>query len=324
METSAGTNPPLPTPPARPLRLAVAWRLVRPGFLWVTAAGVALGSAMAAACGCGFDAVHAGVALLLALAAHAAANAWNDHHDAVSGADAVNPAPLAPFTGGSRVIQQGQASAADARRLALALAGLVVLGGLWLALRVGGILVTIGAAGLLLGWAYSAPPLRLMARGLGELTVAAAWWLIVVGADATQRGQWHVVPAVSALPFALLVANILLINGVPDAPYDARVAKRTLAVRLGPAGVAALYTGLALLAHGALLVAWRAHIPPTTAWWGLASAPLALAAALRLWRFVLRREPLPALRPAIGLTIAAALVHALALAAAFLAVALQR
>lgn len=311
-------------PPPRPLAPAAAWRLVRPGFLWVTVAGVLLGSAMAAACGCGFDALRAAVALALALLAHAAANAWNDHHDAVSGADALNPAPLAPFTGGSRVIQQGQASAADARRLALALATLVVLGGLWLALQAGGVLVVIGLAGLLLGWAYSAPPLRLMARGLGELAVAAAWWLIVVGADATQRGAWHLVPAVSAVPFALLVANILLINGVPDAPFDARVAKRTLAVRLGPAGVAAAYTALALLAHGALLVAWRALIPPTTAWWGLASAPLSLAAAARLWRFVARGEPVTALRPAIGLTIAAALLHALALAAAFVAVALQR
>ncbi|MCS6811478.1 MAG: prenyltransferase [Tepidimonas sp.] len=314
-----------PTSEARgPLQPAAAWRLVRPGFLWVTAGGVLLGSSIAAACGCGFEPLRAAVALLLALLAHAAANVWNDHHDAVSGADALNPAPLAPFTGGSRVIQRGQASAADARRLALGLAALVTLGGLWLALQAGGLLILIGLAGLLLGWAYSAPPLRLMARGLGELTVAAAWWLVVIGADITQRGQLHVVAAVSAVPFALLVANILLINGIPDAPYDAQVAKRTLAVRLGPKGVATLYVAIAGLAHGVLLAAWWADLAPSTAWWGLASAPLALAAAVRLGRFVARAEPLTALRPAIGLTIATALAHALALTAAFAAVALQR
>lgn len=312
---------PTPPTPAAPLTPAAAWRLARPGFLWVTVAAVALGLAMAAACGCGFDPLRAGVTVLLAVLAHAAANAWNDYHDALNGADAANPAPLSPFTGGSRVIPSGAASPAQARALALGLTGLVVLGGLWLALGAGGGLIAIGAAGVLLGWAYSAPPLRLMARGLGELTVATAWWLVVLGAYHSQRGQWSVVAAASALPFALLVAAILLINGVPDAPWDARVGKRTLAVRVGPTGVAALYTALVVLAHGGLVVSVLAQVTPRAGWWGLASLPLSLAAAALLWRHVARAAPVTALRPAIVLTITAALVHALVLAAAFATVA---
>ncbi len=306
------------------LSLSAAWRLTRPGFLALTAAAVALGLAMAAACGCGFDALRAGVTLGLALAAHAAANAWNDYHDALNGADAANPAPLSPFTGGSRVIQQGTAQPEHARQLALGLTALVVLGGLWLALQTGTALLAAGLAGLVLGWAYSAPPLRLMARGLGEVAVAAAWWLIVQGAQVAQRGQWSLIAAVSALPFALLVANILLINALPDAPWDARVGKRTLAVRLGPVGSAALYTALAAGAHAGLAAAVWLHIPPATAWWGLASAPLSLGAAALLWWHLSQRRPVAALRPAIGLTIGAAIVHALALAGAFAAIAAQR
>ncbi|MFN3611259.1 prenyltransferase [Tepidimonas sp.] len=307
--------------PHTPLSLSAAWRLSRPGFLWVTVAGVALGLAMAAACGCGFDPLRAGVTLALAAMAHAAANVWNDYHDALSGADALNPAPLSPFTGGSRVIPDGAASPTHARRLALGLTGLVVLGGLWLALTAGGGLIAIGLGGLLLGWAYSAPPLRLMARGAGELTVALAWWLVVLGAYYTQRGQWLIVPMVSAIPFALLVAAILLVNGLPDAPWDAQVGKRTLAVRLGPVGVATLYTALVVLAHGALAAAVLGVIAPDRAWWGLASLPLSLAAAALLWRHVATGRPVAMLRPVIGLTIGAALVHALALASAFAAIA---
>ncbi len=299
-----------------PLTWHAAWRLSRPGFLWVTVAAVALGLAMAAACGCGFDPWRAGLTITLAVLAHAAANAWNDYHDALSGADAINPAPLSPFTGGSRAIQTGTATPAAARRLALGLSGLVVLGGLWLALAAGGGLIAIGIAGLVLAWAYSAPPLRLMARGLGEVTVALAWWLIVQGAYVSQRGAWLIVPMVTAVPFAVLVANILLINGLPDAPWDAQAGKRTLAVRLGPTGVAAAYTGLALLAHGGLAAAVLASIAPTAAWWGLLSLPLSLAAAGLLWRHVATGQPVPALRPAIELTIGAALVHALALTVA--------
>jgi 1,4-dihydroxy-2-naphthoate octaprenyltransferase len=56
--------------------------------------------------------------------------------------------------------------------------------------------------------------------------------------------------AATAVSLALLLANILLINGFPDAESDARVGKRTLVVRLGPAPAAGLYLGLVLLAHG--------------------------------------------------------------------------
>ena len=33
-------------------------------------------------------------------------------------------------------------------------------------------LIAIGLAGLIVGWAYSAPPFKLMARGLGEFGIS--------------------------------------------------------------------------------------------------------------------------------------------------------
>ncbi len=286
-------------------------RMTRPAFLTLTACGVLLGLATAYACGCGFHPARAAATLVLAVAVHAAANAWNDYHDARSGADAANTSGLFPFTGGSRLIQRGEVTESQMRGLALALAALVVPAGIWLAAAAGGGLLVIGLAGLLLAWAYSAPPLALMRRGLGELTVALAWGLVVVGADYVQRSRFFAIPAVCAVSFALLVANILLINGVPDAEADARVGKRTLAVIAGPEGAAFAYLALTLLAHAWLLVAVLLLVPPQRALLGLLSLPLSLAAALLLWRR--RREP-SALRSAIGLTIAAAQVHALAMA----------
>lgn len=303
----------LPAPPAPP-DWRTLLRMTRPGSLLLTVAACLLGMAFALACGCGFDPLRAAATLALAVTAHAGANVLNDYHDALSGADAANQNGLFPFSGGSRLIQQGLVSAADtARWAAVLLLLLVVPAGLLLALHSGGGLVLIGAAGLFLAWAYSAPPLALMARGLGEVAVALAWWLVVLGADYVQRRQFFVIPAATAASFALLAANILLANGFPDAAADARVGKKTLVVRLGARRAAWAYLLIALLAHGWLALAVWLLIPPARALWGLASLPLSLAAGALLLRHAGQPQRL---RPAIVLTIAAALVHALAIAAA--------
>lgn len=289
-------------------------RMARPGFLVITAVACLLGMATAAACGGAFSGARAAATLALALLAHAAANMLNDHEDARSGADAANVDGLFPFTGGSRLVQQGRVQARAMRQLAIALLLVVVPGGLWLALYSGAGLIVLGLAGVLLGWAYSAPPLALMARGVGELAVALAWGLVVVGADYVQRGQFFLIPAVAAASYALLVANILIANGFPDARSDAQVGKRTLVVRLGPRAGALVHGLLALLAHlWVLALVWALVLPRATLW-ALASAPLALAASVQL----LRHGPQPArLRPALVLGIAAAVVHGLALALGF-------
>ena len=303
----------LPSPPASP-NWRTLLRMTRPGSLLLTVAACLLGMAFALACGCGFDPLRAAATLALAVTAHAGANVLNDYHDALSGADAANQEGLFPFSGGSRLIQQGLVSEADtARWAAVLLLLLVVPAGLLLALHSGGGLVLIGVAGLFLAWAYSAPPLALMARGLGEVAVALAWWLVVLGADYVQRRQFFVIPAATAASFALLAANILLANGFPDAAADARVGKKTLVVRLGARRAAWAYLLVALLAHGWLALAVWLLIPPARALWGLASLPLSLAAGALLLRHAGQPQRL---RPAIVLTIAAALAHALAIAAA--------
>lgn len=295
--------------PALPVSTLV--RMTRPGFLAITVVAVLLGWASADACGHPPQTGTALLTLVLALLAHAAGNVLNDVHDAENGADAANTQGVYPFTGGARLIQQGVVSVRQTRDLARALLIVLLPAGVALALLTAPVVLGIGALGLLLAWAYSAPPLVLMARGLGELTVALVWALVVLGADAVQRGNVFIVPVFMAVGYGLLIANILLINGVPDALADAQVGKATLAVRLGPRGAALLYGWLALLAHGWL--AWGVwHFwHPERAIWGLTSAPLSLAATVLLWQ---RARSPERLRSAIVLTIAAACLHGLAMA----------
>jgi 1,4-dihydroxy-2-naphthoate octaprenyltransferase len=302
------TDLPAAAPP-RP-SLALYWGMTRPGFLAITPVACAIGLATAAACGHSINAITATVTVLLATLAQACANVLNDYEDARNGADAANQGAIAPFTGGSGFIQRGQASAAQTRALARALGAVLVVAGLVLASVTGGGLLLVGLAGVTLGWAYSSPPFKLMSRGLGELAVALCWWLIVIGADYVQRGHFFWMPAAVGMPYALLVANILLANGLPDAVGDASVGKRTLAVRLGARGAALLYAELALLAYGWVIVGVVMVVLPQAALWSLVSAPVSAVAAMLVWQ---RARTPGRLRPALVLTIAACLLHGVAM-----------
>ncbi len=314
------SSPPPEFKPALPWRLW--WRMTRPAFLLLTVVACVLGTSTAAACGCGLDLPLALAATALAVLAHAAGNVLNDLHDAQSGVDAANTQGIAPFTGGSRLIQSGTTTERQTAELARALLVFLLPAGLLLALRVdSGWIVLLGAAGLALAWAYSAPPLRLMSRGLGEVTVALVWFLVVVGADLVQRRQFFLIPASVALNFSLLVAALLLINGFPDAKADARVGKRSLVVSLGPTAASLVYLGIVVSAHLWLIASVWMLVPPAQALWGLLSAPLSLAAAALLWR---HRNLAQQLRPALALSVLAVLLHGLGMAAGFLQLALGR
>lgn len=296
-------------------------RAVRPGFLLVTAVAVALGTSQALACGCGWDPWGGAAALCLALLTHAAVNLYNDYGDSHIGSDAINTEHISPFSGGSRLIQEGRLTPQQVQQAAGMLALVVAGGGVLLAARVGPGLLLVGMAGVALGWSYSHPRWALMSRGWGELAVVAGWWLVVVGADLVQRHQFSAMAAVSGVSLALLVAGILWAAEFPDARADAAAGKHTLVVRWGARPAAIAYAGGVLLAHGWVWAWWWAQWLPTTAWWALGSAPLSVAAALLLWQ---RATQVQRLRPVVVLSVAAALVHGVLLTAAFAAVAALR
>jgi 1,4-dihydroxy-2-naphthoate octaprenyltransferase len=304
----------LPQTQADSASAQLPWRtlvqMTRPGFLVITAVACVLGTLVAAVCGHGPNVWTALATLVLAVLMHAAANVLNDYHDALNGADDANTQGLFPFTGGARLIQNGHVTVQDTHDLAKALIIVLIPCGLVLAVQTGGGLVLLGLAGLLLGWGYSAPPLALMKRGMGEFTVALTWGLVVVGADYVQRGQFFVIPFAVAVSYAMLVGNILVINGFPDAQADAQVGKRTLVVRLGAQWAAWSYLLFALLAHGWLATGVWWFIHPEPALWGLASMPLSLWAFVLLYKHADQPERLT---PAIVLTIAAAVIHGLAM-----------
>ena len=287
----------------------------RPAFLLVTFFGVTVGWASAQFDGAPFALLPALLTMIFALVAHAGANVVNDYYDGLSGCDDANEDRVFPFTGGSRFIQNGVLTSDEVKRFGYGLLGVVIPPGLWLTYHSGPGLLAIGAAGLLVGWAYSAPPLKLQSRGMGEFGITSGWTLVVVGADFVLRGGFAFRPLAAGLGFAMLVANVLYINQFPDVRADAKAGKRTMVVRLGVANARWGYALLALLAYGWTLAMIVAGPLPTIALIALVPA-LASAAAFR----GLRREAghPKALGPALNLTIFAAAAQGVLMTAALL------
>ncbi len=168
-----------------------------------------------------------------------------------------------PFTGGSRVLVRGGLEQGDVRRaVALALLGYAVCAAALAARLAPGHGLPPAAALLLVGpvfaLGYTAPPLRLCYRGLGELDVALVTgpYLFLIGYAVQGAGWPRGADLAPLLPLALAIFAAITLAGIPDEAADRAVSKRTLAVLLGPrpaavvAGVAALGASAAALRLG--------------------------------------------------------------------------
>lgn len=269
---------------------ARAWlSAARPRTLPAAIVPVVVGTAVAARAGLARPAL-ALTALAGAVLLQVGTNLVNDWGDARRGAD--GPERLGP----TRVTQSGLiAPHRVAVAAAGAFAGAAVLG-LVLIAAAGWPVVVIGVAAIVAGVAYTAGPWPLAYHGLGEAFVFVFFGPVAVcGTALVQAGAVSALAVVASLPVGFLATAILLVNNVRDVDGDRRVAKRTLAVRLGRPAGRAMYAA-AVLAAFATAGAIAAAIPAALLSW--LSAPLVRAPL----RAVLQRTDGPALNAALGAT----------------------
>ncbi len=186
-----------------------------------------------------------GLALL-----HLASNVFNDYFDVKDGTDAANDSYFTQFTGGSRAIELRLIDLKGTWRLAVALLISATAIGLYLTYLTDWVTLAIGLLGAALGYFYTAPPLRLVARkGLGELTIALAFGsLVTLGTHYVLAQDLSWMAFFIGLPAGLLTANILLINEFPDAASDATTGKNHLVVTYGMEKSVGIYFGILLAA----------------------------------------------------------------------------
>ncbi|MDQ2791210.1 MAG: prenyltransferase [Pseudonocardiales bacterium] len=174
--------------------------------------------------------------------AHVANNLMNDLYDTSSGSDTANyPRALyAPHPILSGLVTR---RALVASVLVVNAADLVIL--VVLALVRGWPVVAFAVAGFVLSVAYTAPPLRLKKRGLGEPDVLLVWGPLMVGGTyyaAVGSITWQVLLA--SLPYALLCTSVLMGKHTDKIPYDEPLGIRTLPVMLGERRARAATLGL--------------------------------------------------------------------------------
>ena len=193
---------------------------------------------------------------------HVSSNLFNDYYDVKDGTDGANTEYFnaglnstvlegAQLSGGSRAVELGLISHTGTLSLArkmLIAAMLVTLG-----LMVNSFYVTgefsnalnalfVGISGGLLGYFYTARPLRLVARrGLGELAIFLSFGplmtlgaLLAISSSTIEvfSDQFYLA-LLLGIPHGLLTTNILYINQYPDSSSDAITGKNHLVVTFG-------------------------------------------------------------------------------------------
>lgn len=279
----------------------------RPAFLLASLMPICVGAAAANYQGYAFQAGLFVISVLAMLLIHAGVNVINDYYDERNGTDRLNTERIYPFTGGSRFIQNQVLSAEQTFYFAWSLLGAAILVGLILVWQTGMGLLWIGLAGFLIGWGYSAPPLQLNSRGLGEPAVAISIGILIpLGAWYVQTSKFSEYPSLIGLPLGFLAMNILLINQFPDTKADAASGKHHWVVRLGAQKAAWIYLANVLLAGLILMLLIILGRLPDLALVSALPWVLSLRAAILLKRFALQTKRL---EPAIKMTIASVILH---------------
>ncbi len=219
--------------------------------------------------------------LLGLIALQAGVNVVNDLFDDASGLDADPAFAKNAFPLGSRVIQSGVLSRRGMWALAAACFGTGLACGLALdRIYAGHVVLAIGTAGFLFGFFYTAPPLKLAYRGVGEPVIFLLFGpLAGLGTYYVQTGHFGTAALLLACVVGLLDTAILFLHHFPQREADAKHGKQTPIVRLGAEGAARLVPWLLALPFVLVVASVFAGVVSPAALVFLASAPLALRAA---------------------------------------------
>lgn len=227
--------------------------------------------------------------LLFAVLAQIASNFANEYYDYRDGLD--KPGREGPRRG----VTEGDITPGAMLRATYITLGVACAVGLSLLAWGPWWLIPVGAAIGLGVLAYSTGPYPLSRHGLGEVAVMLFFGVVPVNLTCfVMSGGWSVDVLLGSFSAGLMGANVLLVNNYRDAPDDAAVGKRTLAVIFGRKAASMLYLSNGYLAVALMLGVWM-RLPA----WVLIIPGAYLVAHTAMW-LRMRRSEGAALNPMLG------------------------
>lgn len=227
----------------------VSWfRIVRAPFFTSILAPLFVGGLVAVTAGGSFYPLNFVLALIAGVGLHAATNVYNDIYDTLQGTDRVNP-HRNEFSGGSGLLVGDPGLINRMFRIARSSLLIAFVAVLLLALRIDPDLRLLLA--LLYGLSaffskyYTAAPVKLSHRGLGEVSVWFAFGpMAVLFSAVSQNVAFHELVLVAMPVTGLSTTSILLVGEMIDRQADGETGKWGVAVRLGNPAAARILLGV--------------------------------------------------------------------------------
>lgn len=288
-------------------------RSTRPPFLLLTPACLLLAVGSAVYSGATLSLTDGLLLLAGALFAHISVNTFNEYFDYRSGLDTFTQ--KTPFSGGSGALVDTADAAPWVLSLAIVSLFLTIAVGIYFLAQIGGALLPLGSAGILIivtytQWLNRQPLLCLLAPGVGFGT------LMVIGSHLALTGTVSdTVGYVSLLPLCL-VSNLLLLNQLPDIEADRRVGRRHFPIVYGVANSILVYGALSLIGFAVIIGGVFTAMLPDLAL--LSLLPLSLTVPVFLGSRK-HGDSIPALVPYLGMNVAATLLTPIVLGLALIA-----
>ena len=260
-------------------KASILIRELRAEFLPASVMAVFLGTAAAHARTGAFDPLLFALTIAGLILIHLGTNVANDYFDHRSGNDAFNTEFVRPFTGGSRLIQENLLSPRAVLALSVSLLAAAVAVGAALTVLRGPYIVLFGVIGIASGVFYTAPPVNLASRGLGEFFIGLNFGVLTVAGSYFVQARavsWEIVAA--SLPLAGLIAAIVFINEFQDMNADARAGKRTLVVRMGLQKASKVHAWIVLSSFVPIVLGAASGLMPRTTLVALGALPFGIKA----------------------------------------------
>jgi 1,4-dihydroxy-2-naphthoate octaprenyltransferase len=216
------------------------------------------------------------VVVLGMVLANAGTNFINDYFDFKSGADVRNK-NRTPFSGGSPFLPNATLKPENVLYVALSCFAIAFSIAIYLAMKVGYIVLVIAGIGGFIGYFYTAPPFKLGYWGIGEFATGLALGpLTVIGVYYVMTSTITVESIIVSIPIGVLVATILYVNEIPDYEADKSAGKRHLVVILGKAKAVKLLPILFLLVYSSIIFGVVFKIMPVWTLIALVTFPVAI------------------------------------------------